>query len=618
MNRYPLWKSLLFAGVMLLAIVLALPNLFGEAPALQLSRKDGQLFVGQAAVDQFHDLLAADKATPDISFVQQGRVTLRFADVPTQLKARDLIEASSPGTYAIATTFASRAPAWVRAIGLKPMSLGLDLRGGIYLVYEVDVGGAVKQTLQRLERDYRLALRGKNIQYDSIEVSANGLVVTLRDANRRDDARGALSAVDPNVTLASATNANGLATINVSLSEVQVRQRQDFAIQQNITALGNRVNALGVSEASVQRQGANRIAVQLPGVQDASEVVRLLGKTATLEFRLVDHEANAFEVQQSGHVPLGTKLYKDRSGRPVLLKRDVIVTGEQLTDATSTLQQGEPAVSVRLDGRGGEEMLRTTRENLGKPMAVVFIERERQLREQNGAKVAVDVSREEVISVATINGVFSNQFQITGLAAREGQELAKLLRAGALAAPVYIVEQRLIGPSLGQDNIDKGVRALVIGSAALFLFMAIYYSGFGVVANVVLMCNVVLLTACLSLFGAALTLPGIAGIMLTVGMAVDANILIYERIREELRLGNSPHAAIKAGFEKALSAIADANVTTLIAGVVLFLFGTGPIKGFAVVLSVGILTTLFTALMGSRTIIGLLWGRRATIARLPV
>ena len=618
MNRYPLWKSLLFAGVMLLALVLALPNLFGEAPALQLSRKDGQLFVGQTAVDQFRDLLVADKVIPDTSFVQQGRVTLRFADVPTQLKARDVIEASAPGTYAIATTFASRAPEWVRSLGLKPMSLGLDLRGGIYLVYEVDVGGAVKQTLQRLERDYRLALRGKNIQYDSIEVSATGLIVTLRDASHREEARAALSAVDPNVTLVSGADANGLATVNISLNEAQVRQRQDFAIQQNITALGNRVNARGVSEASVQRQGANRIAVQLPGVQDASEVVRLLGKTATLEFRLVDHEANAFEAQQSGHVPLGTKLYKDRSGRPVLLKRDVIVTGEQLTDATSTLQQGEPAVSVRLDGRGGEEMLRTTRENLGKPMAVVFIERERQLREQNGAKVAVDVSREEVISVATINGVFSNQFQITGLAAREGQELAKLLRAGALAAPVYIVEQRLIGPSLGQDNIDKGVRALVIGSAALFLFMAIYYSAFGLVANVVLLCNVILLTACLSLFGAALTLPGIAGIMLTVGMAVDANILIYERIREELRLGNSPHAAIKAGFEKALSAIADANVTTLIAGVVLFLFGTGPIKGFAVVLSVGILTTLFTALMGSRTIIGLLWGRRATIARLPV
>jgi preprotein translocase subunit SecD len=619
MNRYPLWKSLLFAAVMLLALVLALPNVFGEAPALQLSRKDGELFVGATALQQFRDLLARDNLVPDTAFVQDGRIVLRFQDVPSQLKARDLIETSAPGAYAIATTFASRAPAWARALGLKPMSLGLDLRGGIYLVYEVDVDGAVKQTLQRLERDYRMALREKSIQYLSVEGTAGGVNVTLKDAAKADDARAALAAVDPNVTLSTGTDSNGAPTIRTTLSDTQVKQRQDFAIQQNITALGNRVNALGVSEASVQRQGANRIAVQLPGVQDASEVIRLLGKTATLEFRLVDQTGNPIEAQQTGRAPLGTKLYKERNGRPVLLKRDVIVTGEQLTDATSTFQQGEPAVSVRLDGRGGEEMLRTTRENLGKPMAVVFIERERQLREQaDGQKVAVDVTKEEVISVATIRGVFSNQFQITGLTSREGQELAKLLRAGALAAPVYIVEQRLIGPSLGQDNIDKGVRALVIGSAALFVFMAIYYSAFGLVANAVLICNVVLLTACLSLFGAALTLPGIAGIMLTVGMAVDANILIYERIREELRHGNTPHASIKAGFEKAFSAIADANVTTLIAGVVLFLFGTGPIKGFAVVLSVGILTTLFTALMGSRTIIGLIWGRRASIAHLPV
>ena len=311
---------------------------------------------------------------------------------------------------------------------------------------------------------------------------------------------------------------------------------------QNITALSNRVNSLGVSEASVQRQGANRIAVQLPGVQDASEVIRLLGKTATLEFRLVDLTGNPVEAQQTGRAPLGAKLYKERSGRPVLLKREVIVTGEQLTDATSTYQQGTPAISIRLDGRGGEEMLRTTRENLGKPMAVVFIERERQLRDQGGQKVAVDVTKEEVINVATIQGVFSNQFVITGLGAREAQETAKLLRAGALAAPVVIVEQRLIGPSLGQDNIDKGVRALEIGSAALFVFMAIYYSAFGLVADLVLVCNVVLLTACLSLFGAALTLPGIAGIVLAIGLAVDGNILIYERIREELRHGNSPHA----------------------------------------------------------------------------
>ena len=618
MNRYPLWKSLLFAGVMLLALLLALPNVFGEAPALQLSRKDGEPFVGNAAVQQFRDTLARDKVTVDTAYLQAGRVVLRFADVPGQLQARDLIEAAAPGAYAIATTFAPRAPAWVRAVGLKPMSLGLDLRGGIYLVYEVDVDGAVRQTMQRLERDYRVALREKRIQYQSVESTPAALSVVLRDATRVEDARSALLGVDPNVTLAGGADGSGGASFRVTLSELQIKQRQDFAIQQNITALGNRVNALGVSEASVQRQGANRIAVQLPGVQDASEVVRLLGKTATLEFRLVDQVGNPVEAQQTGHAPLGTKLYKERNGRPVLLKREVIVTGEQLTDATSTMQQGEPAVSVRLDARGGDEMLRTTRENLGKPMAVVFLERERQLREQSGQKVAVDVTSEQVISVATIRGVFSNQFQITGLTLREGQELAKLLRAGALAAPVYIVEQRLIGPSLGQDNIDKGVRALVIGSAALFVFMAIYYSAFGLVANFVLVCNVVLLGAVLTLFGAALTLPGIAGIVLTVAMAVDANILIFERIREELRLGNSPQAAIKTGFEKAFSAIGDANMTALIAGVVLFLFGTGPVKGFAVTLSLGIGTTLFTGLIGSRAVIQFIWGRRARLARLPV
>ena len=615
MNRYPLWKSLLFAGVMVLALLVALPNLFGQAPALQLSRKDGELFTGTTALNQVTATLAREHLDPDVAFVQAGRIILRFKDVPTQLRARDAIDAAAPDSYAIATTLTSRAPQWTRTLGLKPMSLGLDLRGGIYLVYEVDVEGAVKQTLQRLDRDYRLALREKKLAYESIDGGAGGVDVTFKDGATAAAAQKVLEAVDSNVTLIGSPD--GL-TIHATLSPAQVKQRQDFAIQQNITALGNRVNALGVSEASVQRQGANRIAVQLPGVQDASEVIRLLGKTATLEVRLVSDAGNAMEAQATGHAPLGTKLYKDRNGRPVLLKRDVVVTGEQLTDATSSYQNGEPAVSVRLDARGGDEMLRTTQEKLGKPMGIVFIEKERQLRDQDGQKVAVDVTKEQVISVATIHGVFSSQFQITGLTAREGQELAKLLRAGALAAPVYIVEQRLIGPSLGQDNIDKGIRALEIGSIALFIFMAVYYSLFGFVANFVLLCNVVLLAAFLSLVGAALTLPGIAGIMLTVGMAVDANILIYERIREELRLGVTPHAAIKAGFEKAFSAIGDANVTTLIAGVVLWSFGTGPIKGFAVVLSVGILTTLFTALMGSRTVIGLFWGDKTTIKRLPV
>ncbi len=615
MNRYPLWKSLLFAGVMILALLIALPNLFGQAPALQLSRKDGELFTGTTALNEVTATLAREHLDPDAAFVQAGRILLRFKDVPSQLRARDVIDASAPDSYAIATTLASRAPQWTRTFGLKPMSLGLDLRGGIYLVYEVDVDGAVKQVLSRLERDYRLALREQKLQYESVEGGAGGVDVVFKDAATATKAQKVLEGLDSNVTLTGSTD--GL-TIHATLSPTQVKQRQDFAIQQNITALGNRVNALGVSEASVQRQGANRIAVQLPGVQDASEVIRLLGKTATLEVRLVSDAGNAMEAQATGRAPLGTKLYKDRNSRPVLLKRDVVVTGEQLTDATSSYQNGEPSVSVRLDARGGDEMLRTTQENLGKPMGIVFIEKERQLRDQDGQKVAVDVTKEQVISVATIRGVFSSQFQITGLTAREGQELAKLLRAGALAAPVYIVEQRLIGPSLGQDNIDKGVRALEIGSIALFIFMAVYYSLFGLVANFVLLCNVVLLTAFLSLFGAALTLPGIAGIMLTVGMAVDANILIYERIREEIRLGVTPHAAIKAGFEKAFSAIGDANVTTLIAGVVLWSFGTGPIKGFAVVLSVGILTTLFTALMGSRTVIGLVWGSKSAIKRLPV
>jgi preprotein translocase subunit SecD len=356
----------------------------------------------------------------------------------------------------------------------------------------------------------------------------------------------------------------------------------------------------------------------LPGIQDAAEVVRILGKVATLEFRLVDQVNSPLEAQRTGRAPLGTRLYEDRNGGPVLLKREVIATGEQLIDATTSLAQGEPAVDVVLDGRGGEEMLRATRENLGKPMAVVFIERERELVERDGRKVVLDRSTEEVISVATIRGIFSNRFQITGLTVGEGQELAKLLRAGALAAPLYIVEQRLIGPSLGRDNIERGFMALVIGMAVTFLFMIIYYRVFGLIADVVLLCNVIMITALLSLFGAALTLPGIAGIVLTVGMAVDANILIYERIREELRNGTSPSAAIHGGFQHALSAIVDANLTTLIAAVMLFAFGTGPIRGFAVVLFLGILTSLFTALMGGRALVHLAYGRRRRIEQLAI
>ncbi len=614
-QRYPLWKGILVAAVMVAAVLVALPNWYGESPALQLSRHDRAPVAGAAITEIEAGLHTAGIATAGSFIDSDGRLWLRFGAVPEQLAARDLIQRQYEGAYAIALTFASRAPAWLAGLGLEPMSLGLDLRGGMHLVYEVDVAGAVGQLLQRMERDFRKVLRDARIPYQDVAVDGNGVRVQLRDPAQVAAAREAIA--DYDATLA-VTDGVAPGTLVAALSEDQVRQRQDFAIQQNITALSNRVDALGVAESVVQRQGLNRITVQLPGVQDASEVVRLLGKVATLEFRLVDTVNSPAEAARTGRAPLGARLYKERSGSPVLLKRDVIATGEQLIDASFAATQGEPAVSVRLDSRGGDEMLRATRENLGKPMAVVFIERDRELVDRDGRQVVVDRSKEEVISVATIRGVFSNNFQITGLTAAEATELAKLLRAGALAAPVYIVEQRVIGPGLGQDNIDDGAFALTVAAIAIFLFMIVYYRVFGVIACVVLASNVILIVAALSLFNAALTLPGIAGIVLTIGTAVDANILIYERIREELEIGATPMAAISAGFDKAFSAIADSNVTMFLAGVVLFMFGSGPVRGFAVTMCIGIVASMFTALVGSRALIHLFYGRRRRVDRLSI
>jgi len=614
-QRYPLWKGTLVAAVMAAAILVALPNWYGESPALQLSRHD-RAVVDAAAAERIETQLKEAGVSLEERFVDgDGRLWLRFGAVPEQLAARDLIQRNAEGEYAIALTFASRAPAWLAGLGLEPMSLGLDLRGGMHLVYEVDVSGAVGQLLQRMERDFRKELRDARIQYQDVVVEGNGVRVQLRDPAQVADARKAIADYDATLTISEGTTPG---TLVAALSEDQVRQRQDFAIQQNITALSNRVDALGVAESVVQRQGLNRIAVQLPGVQDASEVVRLLGKVATLEFRLVDTVNSPAEAARTGRAPLGTRLYRERNGSPVLLKRDVIATGEQLIDASFAATQGEPAVSVRLDSRGGEEMLRTTRENLNRPMAVVFIERDRDLVERDGRQVVVDRSKEEVISVATIRGVFSNNFNITGLTAVEATELAKLLRAGALAAPVYIVEQRVIGPSLGKDNIEDGTFALTVAALAIFAFMIVYYRVFGVIACIVLTSNVILIIAALGLFNAALTLPGIAGIVLTIGTAVDANILIYERIREELEIGASPMAAISAGFDKAFSAIADSNVTLFLSGVVLFMFGSGPVRGFAITMCIGIIASMFTALVGSRALIHLFYGRRRRVERLAI
>jgi preprotein translocase subunit SecD len=622
MLEYARWKYALVAIVIALGLVFALPNVFGEDAALQVARKD-RAAVEAAGRTEVEALLKADNIQFSRSYVDDGRLMLHFADVPNQLRARDAVNARFADQFVTALSFASRAPDWVRAIGLRPMPLGLDLRGGLYLLYQVDVDGAVAQLLQVHEQDFRRVLAQDKVGYsDIVQVTRdsprpNGLRILLAAGTDVDAARASLRRVLPDLTY-SVESDGAASVIETVLTPAQIRERQDYAIQQNLTTLRNRVNELGVSEPIVQRQGIDRINVQLPGVQNSAEVKDILGKVATLEFRLVDITNSVADAARRNRAPIGSKLYKDKAGLPVLLKRDIIVTGDQLVDAMTAATEDGPGVSVKLDALGGEEMLRATRANLKKPMAVVFIEQRREEIEVAGQKVQRTVRDETVINTATIQGVFSTNFQITGLAPVEARELALLLRAGALAAPIFVVEERVIGPSLGQENIDKGVLALSLGMLAIFVFMVLYYRVFGLVANLVLFANVVLLVALLSGLKAALSLPGIAGIVLTVGMAVDANVLIYERIREELRNGVTPQTAIAKGFEKAFSAIADSNVTTLIAGVVLWVFGTGPIRGFAVTLCLGIATSMFTSILGSRALLTLMYGGKRKVASLPI
>jgi preprotein translocase subunit SecD len=623
MLEYARWKYILVGIVLLLGALFALPNVFGEDPALQIARKDRAPVAADVAptVEAF---LKERKVTFEKSYLDDGRLMLRFPNVPEQLKARDAVNDRFKDDYVTALSFAPRTPELLRRLGLKPMPLGLDLRGGLYLLYQVDVNGAVSQLLDGYTQDSRRVLAAANIPFKDVTVVSaeggrqNGIRIVLPAEADVTAARTALAQTLQGMQISTESLPSGSAIV-AALTPQQVRERQDYAIQQNITTLRNRVNELGVSEPIVQRQGIDRINVQLPGVQNSAEVKDILGKVATLEFRLEDMQNNAFEAQVRGHTPLGSKLYTHtRMGRPILLKREIIATGDQLTNAVSTQTQEGPAVSIKLDARAGEAMLKTTRANINKRMAVVLIEKRRETTEVGGEKVTRDVTDEEVINDATIRGIFSNSFQITGLQAGEARELALLLRSGSLATVIYPIEERAVGPSLGRDNIDKGINALIIGMAGVFVFMWIYYRTFGLIADVVLLANVVLLAALLSLMRASLSLPGIAGIILTVGMAVDANVLIYERIREEVRKGVSPQAAIRAGFEKALSAIADSNITTLIAGLVLWVFGTGPIRGFAIVLTLGIATSLFTSLMGSRALITLIYGGRRKLSRLSI
>ncbi len=607
MNYFSAWKNLLIFAVVAIGVFIALPNIFGEDPALQVSRDSGSVMT---ELEYSQISLALDEAKISYSriYEQDGRAMILFGTVDDQLRASDLLHENLGKAYVIALTLAPRTPDWMRAIGLKPMSLGLDLRGGVHFLFEVDIDGAVEQRLKQYESDFDKLLRKNRIKRKTRLVK-DAVRITLGDASDADRAEDLLRDADADIDLSRRTE-SGSVIIVARMTEDQVKQRRDFAIQQNTVTLRNRVNELGVAEPLVQRQGLDRIVVQLPGVQDPAQAERILGATATLEFRLVCDGENALEAERRGRAPIGCELYSDRVGNPVLLKRRTIVSGDQLVDATSGFSQGSPAVFVKLDSKGSREMLETTKSNLQKPMAVVFVEQKRDLVERNGEMVEVNREEKEVINVATIQGVFSSNFQITGLDVLEARDLSLLLRAGALAAPIFKVEGRMIGPSLGQDNIDKGIRAIVIGLALVAVFMVIYYRSFGFVADLALMTNLLLVVALLSMLQASLTLPGIAGIVLTVGMAVDSNVLIFERIREELRNGNSPQASIHAGYQKALSTIADANITTLIAAIVLFVFGTGPIKGFAVTLSLGIVTSMFTAIIGTRAIINLVYGKR--------
>jgi preprotein translocase subunit SecD len=620
MNRYPLWKNLLVLGVLLAGIVLALPNVFGEDPALHVTRSDGVALAEETLAQIRSSLGEADVQYDSIE--RDGNAALiRFAGIGAQLQASNLVRELLPNHIA-ALTLAPRTPPWLAWTGLEPMSLGLDLRGGVHFLYQVDLETAVEQFLATYEADLRRDLREADIRGQP-RVEGDALLVSLADGADLERAERVIRDLDDSAQLVSRLIVNriqvdGRPGFRVRLSEAALRERQDFAMQQNMTTLRNRVDELGVAEAVVQRQGLNRILVQLPGVQDPAQAKRVLGSTATVQFHLVDYEADPYEAERRGRAPLGSELHYHRDGTPVVLRREVIVSGDQLIDAIGTYSQGQPVVSVRLDGQGGRRMLDATSANVGRPMAVLFIEQTPVLSERNGEDVLETATDETVLSAPTIQGVFSSSFEITGLTPFEAQDLSLLLRAGSLAAPIVPVEERTIGPSLGQDNIEKGRRAVIVGFLLVVAFMAVYYRVFGLIADLALFTNLVLMIAALSLLQAALTLPGIAGIVLTVGMAVDANVLIFERIREELRNGNSPQSSIRAGYDKAFSTIADANITTFIAAVVLFWFGTGPIKGFAITLAIGILTSMFTAIVGTRALVNLLYGTRQQVRHLSI
>ncbi len=608
MKPFPRWKTVVLIIVIFVGVLYAAPNLFGDDPAVQIATDDGQLAGLEAPVA---DALAKADISVLSSRIEGDRWVVRLEDGEAQVAAAETLRRELGRGRVVALSRVPKTPSWLMSLGAKPMNLGLDLRGGVHFLLEVDFDDITTRAQERYLNDVPALLRRENIRYTGRREQGNAVVIEFDNADRQLAAQRTIAEEFPEVDLAAKDEA-GRFTLEVRLSQSEAQRLADFAVQQNLTTLRNRVNQLGVAEPIVQRQGASRIVVQLPGVQDTTRVKDLLGATATLEYRAVSEE-DAFLAARTGVAPVGTELFYTRDGeRPVLLMRDTIAAGSQLIDASATIDEnGQPAVSVTLDGSGARRMLAFTERSVGKPMAVLFRERE-VITTYNARGEPIRETRqiEEVISIATIRGVFGKRFQTTGLSSNEAHDLSLLLRAGALAAPVDIVEERTVGPSLGADNIAQGQLAAVIGLVAIVIFMAIYYSAFGLLANVALVVNLVLIVAIMSLLQATLTMPGIAGIILTLGMAVDANVLIFERIREDLAAKVPPHDAIESGFSRAFLTIADSQLTTLIAAVVLFALGSGPVKGFAVTLTVGIATSMFTAIVLTRGLAHLFFARR--------
>jgi preprotein translocase subunit SecD len=610
MNRYPLWKYITVVVALVIGFLYTLPNFFGEAPAVQVSPARATLKSDTQLLSRVEAALQGAGIAHEGVFLDSNGVKSRFKDTDTQLKVKDLLEKTfnpdpQDAQYVVALNLLSSSPKWLTNLGALPMYLGLDLRGGVHFLLQVDMVGAITKRLDSLSADLRTVLRDKNLRHAGINRDGNVVSIKFRDAETRAKARQVLEDSQPDLAFTEAMDGADF-KLSGSLKPTAIKRIQDFALKQNITTLHNRINELGVAEPVIQQQGLDRIVVQLPGVQDTAKAKDILGRTATLEIRMVDDTPGALEAALSGQVPFGTELYSERGGSPLLVKKQVVLTGDRLTDAQPGFdsQNHEPAVHLTLDAAGARIFKDVTRESVGKRMAILLIEKGK------GEVVTAPVIRSEI---------GGGRVQISGkMSTVEANDTALLLRAGSLAAPMDIVEERTIGPSLGAENISKGFHSTLWGFIAIAVFMMAYYLMFGFISTLALAANLLFLVALLSLMQATLTLPGIAAIALTLGMAIDANVLINERVREELRNGASPHAAIAAGYERAFGTILDSNVTTLIAGVALLAFGSGPIRGFAVVHCLGILTSMFSSVVVSRALVNLIYGRHKKLEKVAI